>query len=152
MHLQLAHISPRRDRLKSSGAHQLILDYVARAGRFTPTSLTGYESEEHLLGPKDRRGGRTPRHIILLDSRGRQHSSEQFASTLLQLRDTGTQEVLLAIGPANGWSSKAREAADLLLSLGPMTLPHELALVLLAEQTYRALTILANHPYHTGHE
>ena len=58
---------------------------------------------------------------------------------------------MLAIGPPDGWSTAAHSSAKLLLSLGAMTLPHELALVILAEQTYRALTILAGFPYHSGH-
>jgi 23S rRNA (pseudouridine1915-N3)-methyltransferase len=58
---------------------------------------------------------------------------------------------VLAIGPADGWSAEARQRADLLLSLGRMTLPHQLARVVLAEQVYRAFTILAGHPYHSGH-
>jgi len=55
------------------------------------------------------------------------------------------------VGPADGWSAEARNRAQLLLSLGAMTLPHELARVVLAEQVYRACTILAGHPYHSGH-
>jgi 23S rRNA (pseudouridine1915-N3)-methyltransferase len=58
---------------------------------------------------------------------------------------------MLAIGPADGWSVAARQRADLLVSFGRLTLPHQLARVVLAEQVYRALTILAGHPYHTGH-
>jgi 23S rRNA (pseudouridine1915-N3)-methyltransferase len=57
----------------------------------------------------------------------------------------------MAIGPADGWSDTARQRADLLLSLGRITLPHQLARVVLAEQVYRAFTILAGHPYHSGH-
>jgi 23S rRNA (pseudouridine1915-N3)-methyltransferase len=59
--------------------------------------------------------------------------------------------VVLAIGPADGWSGMARERANLIFSLGRITLPHQLARVVLAEQVYRALTILAGHPYHCGH-
>ena len=61
------------------------------------------------------------------------------------------EHIVLAIGPADGWSAPARARASLLLSFGPITLPHELARVVLAEQLYRALTILAGHPYHSGH-
>jgi 23S rRNA (pseudouridine1915-N3)-methyltransferase len=59
--------------------------------------------------------------------------------------------LVLAIGPADGWSAATRKRANLLLSLGRMTLPHQLARIVLAEQVYRALTILAGHPYHSGH-
>lgn len=107
--------------------------------------------ESALFEALDREQARTPTHLVLLDARGKLLSSEAFAAHLGRLRDTGTQRILLAIGPADGWSPAALARADLLLSLGPMTLPHELARVVLAEQIYRALTILAGHPYHTGH-
>jgi 23S rRNA (pseudouridine1915-N3)-methyltransferase len=55
------------------------------------------------------------------------------------------------VGPADGWSEYARAQAQSTLSFGPMTLPHELARLVLAEQIYRAFTILAGHPYHSGH-
>ena len=151
MRITIAYVSPRRDRLKSPAAHELVQDYVARAARFTPVSAQPFRTVEELLAATERRTGRTPPHRILLDSRGRACTSEQFASTVRELRDSATQDLLLAIGPPDGWSASARDGADLLLSLGPMTLPHELALVVLAEQTYRALTILAGHPYHSGH-
>jgi 23S rRNA (pseudouridine1915-N3)-methyltransferase len=59
--------------------------------------------------------------------------------------------MVFAIGPADGWSVNARDQANLLLSFGRITLPHQLARVVLAEQVYRAFTILAGHPYHSGH-
>jgi 23S rRNA (pseudouridine1915-N3)-methyltransferase len=59
--------------------------------------------------------------------------------------------MVFAIGPADGWSEAARERAQLLLSLGPMTLAHALARLVVAEQLYRAFTILSGHPYHAGH-
>ncbi len=59
--------------------------------------------------------------------------------------------IVFAIGPASGWSDGARKSAQTMLSLGPMTLPHEMARLVVAEQLYRAFTIVAGHPYHTGH-
>ena len=152
MRLQIAYVGPRRDRLKSPAAHELVQDYVARAARFMPTVLQSFRSEEELLAASARQVGRAAAFLVLLDSRVPQFSSQQFAETLRDLRDGGTQEILLAIGPPDGWSANARTSARLLLSLGAMTLPHELALVVLSEQTYRALTILAGFPYHSGHQ
>ena len=92
--------------------------------------------------------------ILLLDERGRQMSSEALASWLAARRDEGTQDVVFAVGGADGWSADARAEAQHrggLLSLGPMTLAHQLARLVMAEQIYRACTILTGHPYHTGH-
>jgi 23S rRNA (pseudouridine1915-N3)-methyltransferase len=126
-------------------------DYVSRIARYNPCDSQSFESEKALLDWLDRQQGRVRAHVILLDSRGQQYSSEEFASQMGRLRDEGAQKVVLAIGPADGWSAAARERANLLLSLGRMTLPHQLARVVLAEQVYRAFTILAGHPYHSGH-
>jgi 23S rRNA (pseudouridine1915-N3)-methyltransferase len=89
--------------------------------------------------------------LVALDSGGKQFSSEELADFFRQHMERGTQELVLAIGPADGWTAAARTAAQLTLSLGKITLPHELARVVLAEQIYRAFTILNHHPYHGGH-
>jgi len=78
-------------------------------------------------------------------------SSEAFAEWLGRQRDNGAQQIVFAIGPADGWSEDARKRANLLLSLGSFTLAHALARLVLAEQLYRAFTILSGHPYHSGH-
>jgi 23S rRNA (pseudouridine1915-N3)-methyltransferase len=78
-------------------------------------------------------------------------TSEVFAAWLGARRDEGAQHIVFAIGPASGWSDGAHGKAQLLLSLGPMTLAHALARVVMAEQIYRAFTILTGHPYHGGH-
>jgi len=99
----------------------------------------------------DRQRSRMASILVLLDSRGKQLSSEELARWLGRMRDEGQQRIVFAIGPADGWTNEDRARASLLLSFGPMTLPHELARVVLSEQVYRAFTILAGHPYHTGH-
>lgn len=88
--------------------------------------------------------------LVMLDGRGAQFSSEAFAEWLRRQRDEGRQNIVFALGPADGWSSVDLSRAGLLLSLGPMTLPHELARLVMSEQIYRAFTILAGHPYHHG--
>ena len=152
MRVQLAYVTQRSERLKSGAAQALAAEYVSRAARYLPVTLQAFRSEAELLATVRKRSGRTPPSLVLLDSRGRSQTSLAFAEYLKSQRDGGTQEMVLAVGPADGWSAIARDAANSLLSLGAMTLPHELALVVLAEQTYRALTILAGHPYHSGHE
>ncbi|WP_179640616.1 23S rRNA (pseudouridine(1915)-N(3))-methyltransferase RlmH [Tunturibacter empetritectus] len=126
-------------------------DYLNRIVRYTPCDSQTFESEKALIGWLEQHQGRTRAYRILLDSRGQEFSSEEFAGRIGRLRDEGTQRLVFAIGPADGWSPEARQRADLLLSLGRMTLPHQLARVVLAEQVYRAFTILAGHPYHSGH-
>ena len=148
MKLFLAAISSTRP---SGPAAALAADYLARAAHFLPCEPLTHESETSLLAWLDRQSARTAHVLILLDSRGKQLSSEDFAARLGRLRDSGVQLVVLAIGPHDGWSGAARARASLVLSLGPMTLPHTLARAVLAEQIYRAFTILAGHPYHSGH-
>lgn len=151
MKITLAAIVPRRSRAKSDPVDRLLVDYVERSARYIPCDSQLFESEVGLLEWLDRQPGRTAAHLILLDSRGQLLSSEEFAQQVGRLRDGGTQRLVLAIGPADGWSDAARQRANLLFSLGRITLPHQLARVVLAEQVYRALTILAGHPYHSGH-
>ena len=151
MKLILAALSPTRSRAKSDAAGQLATDYLARAARYSPCEALHLDSEAALLTWLDRQSARTAPMLILLDSRGKQMTSEEFAAQVGRLRDGGTQTLVLAIGPADGWSAVARARAGMTLSLGAITMPHELARAVLAEQIYRALTILAGHPYHSGH-
>lgn len=131
---------------------ELTLVYVDRIAALLPGAKSGidaplYRTEDALASALDRERARTAPLVVLLDERGKQMSSEAFAAWLGRERDAGRQLIVFAIGPADGWSVE-RPRADLLLSLGSMTLPHELARVVLCEQVYRALTILGGHPYH----
>lgn len=90
----------------------------------------------------------TPVRTVLLDERGRQLGSDDFAALLGGWRDEGVREARFMIGAADGHAPGEREAADLLLAFGKATWPHLLARAMLLEQLYRATTILAGHPYH----
>jgi len=90
----------------------------------------------------------TPAREVLLDERGKQLSSEDFAALLGRWRDEGVREARFLIGAADGHGEAARSQADLLLGFGPMTWPHLLVRAMLAEQFWRATSILAGHPYH----
>jgi 23S rRNA (pseudouridine1915-N3)-methyltransferase len=125
--------------------------YFDRCAGFAKCEDSSFRTEEALFEWAARRQGRTRPVIVLLDSRGRSMTSEAFAGWLGTRRDEGAQQVVFAIGPASGWSDAARGRATLLLSLGPMTMAHALARLVLAEQIYRAFTIMAGHPYHGGH-
>jgi 23S rRNA (pseudouridine1915-N3)-methyltransferase len=151
MKITLAAVLPGRTRSKSEATDRLLADYIERASRYVPCDSQIFNSEPTLLDWLDRQPGRTPAYAVLLDSRGQQYTSEEFSAHLGRIRDEGAQRLVLAIGPADGWSPTARQRANLLFSFGRITLPHQLARVVLAEQVYRALTILAGHPYHSGH-
>ncbi|MEZ5744251.1 MAG: 23S rRNA (pseudouridine(1915)-N(3))-methyltransferase RlmH [Sphingomonadaceae bacterium] len=99
------------------------------------------------------RGGKvpepqTPCRRVLLDERGKDMSSEKFAEILGNWRDSGIREARFELGAADGHEDEARGEADLLLSFGKLTWPHLLARAMLAEQLWRATSILAGHPYH----
>ena len=86
--------------------------------------------------------------VVVLDERGRSLSSPQLAAELARWRDAGRQDAAFLIGAADGLDAALRDRADLAISLGRMVWPHMLARVMLAEQLYRAATILAGLPYH----
>ena len=99
------------------------------------------------------RGGKPPAPadgavIVLLDERGNSMSSIEFAKQLERWRDSGKREIRFLIGAADGHDEAQRKSADLLLSFGEATWPHLLVRAMLAEQLFRATSILANHPYH----
>ena len=149
MNLTLAHIGSRP--ASKDGFEALIQSYLERCSGFARCQAEGFRTEEALLEWVSRQQGRTAAVTVFLDSRGRQMTSEVFAAWLGGRRDEGAQHIVFAIGPASGWSDMARGRAHLLLSLGPMTMAHALARLVMAEQIYRATTILTGHPYHGGH-
>ena len=90
----------------------------------------------------------SPARDVMLDERGRQLTSGEFASLLGGWRDNGVREARFLIGAADGHGEEARGKADLLIAFGAMTWPHMMARAMLAEQLWRATSILAGHPYH----
>jgi 23S rRNA (pseudouridine1915-N3)-methyltransferase len=149
MQIVLAHVAPKSS--AQDAFEGLSTMYLGRCSSFARCQIKSFRSEQLLFEWLDREQRRTPAIRVLLDSRGRQMSSEAFAEWLGRQRDHGAQQIVFAIGPADGWSEEARKRATLLLSLGSFTLAHALARLVLAEQLYRAITILTGHPYHSGH-
>lgn len=147
MEIRIATVRSRS--AQHSPVEELLHDYGARISHSARFAASAYATEGKLLATET--AGRERRMLVLLDSRGRSLSSEAFAAWLGRQRDEGAGRLVFCIGPASGWSDAARAQAGLLLSLGPMTLPHQLAAVVLAEQIYRAFTIIEGHPYHLGH-
>lgn len=137
-------------RTKSSAIQSLTAEYLKRLSRFAASEAQELPSEAALLKLLEK-AGRLPPVLVLLDSRGRQLTSEEIANFLEFHQSHATQELLFAVGPADGWSDATRSAATTILSFGKITLPHELARVVLLEQLYRGFTILKGHPYHSGH-
>ena len=86
--------------------------------------------------------------LVALDEKGRALTSAGFAERLAKWRDSGVEDLVFALGGADGHGAALAGRAGLTLAFGTMTWPHQLARVMLAEQIYRAVTILANHPYH----
>lgn len=147
MKLRIAWIGKTKD----GAITALTIEYLKRLSRYATVDAMELASEEALLKAVEKLGGRTRPTLVLLDQRGKQFTSEQFAELLRDQQDRGTQSLVFAVGPADGFTETGRHAADLTLSFGKMTLAHELARVVLLEQLYRAFTILKGHPYHTGH-
>lgn len=147
MKLQIAWIG----KSKEPAFRALTEEYLRRISRYLAAESHEMSSEDALLQLAESSSGRTRPVLVLLDARGRQFTSEEFADLLRDQQDRGTQNLFFGVGPANGFTDKARHSADLVLSFGKMTLAHELARIVLLEQIYRAFTILKGHPYHTGH-
>ena len=126
----------------------LLDDYVARIRHYCETEVTELPDTPAALRKLKADPAAT---WVLLETGGRQFTSQQFARWLGDLRDRGTRELIFLCGGAEGFSEDLRRDPKLRehtkLSLSTMTLPHELARVMLAEQLYRAFAILSGHPY-----
>jgi 23S rRNA (pseudouridine1915-N3)-methyltransferase len=149
MQIVLAYIGPKA--AARDPFDQLAAMYLERCAPFARSEQQSFRTQEAMFEWIGKHQKRAPVVTVLLDSRGKQMSSEGFAEWVRRQRETATQQIVFAIGPADGWSDTSRKSATLLLSLGPFTLAHALARVVLAEQVYRAFTILTGHPYHAGH-
>jgi 23S rRNA (pseudouridine1915-N3)-methyltransferase len=151
-------------RLKSGPERELCERYLTRARdagralRFVPIDVAEI-AESNARRPADRMAEEAKGLLaavpvgsrkIALDARGKTMSSEDFAKRLAGWRDQGAAAVTFFIGGADGLDDSVRRAADLSVAYGAATFPHQLVRMLLAEQIYRSVTILAGHPYHRG--
>ena len=148
-------------RMKQGPERELVARYLDRAvlsGK--PLGLTGFEVSELAESrasssparkadeAKALRAALPEGIVVALDERGRTQGSESFASQIARWRDDGRPAVSFVIGGADGLDPDFVKAADLTLSFSPLTWPHQLVRIMLAEQLYRATTILSGHPYH----
>ncbi len=145
-------------RLRGGPERALVDDYLTRATRsgrplglgpvtehqIDERKVTGAAAEAEALMRALPQGARR----VVLDERGRELDSPGFAALLARWRDDGAQDAGFVIGGADGLEPGLRDGADLVLCFGAMVWPHMLARVMLAEQIYRATTILAGSPYH----
>lgn len=131
-----------RGKIGRSPESELVDRYLKRIG--WPTKVTELPD----------RGGTIPAatvnpvRLVAMDERGKNLSSAEFAAILSRWRDDGVRETRFLIGAADGHDQALRDQADLLLSYGAATWPHMLARAMLAEQLFRATSIIAGHPYH----
>ena len=148
MKIIIAWIGKTRD----PAIQSLTADYLKRLTHYAPVDALALPSEAALLKLVRSEGSRGGAELILLDTGGRQYTSEEFAHFLDQQQNRSPYPLLFAIGPANGFSKEVRDLATQVISLGKMTIAHELARVVFLEQLYRAFTILKGHPYHLAHK
>lgn len=145
-------------RARSGPEAALVDDYLSRFGK---TGRSMHLGPAELLEIEDRKGGGRDAEasllsaaipdgaiVLALDERGKAMTSREFAELLARLRDDGNRELVALIGGADGLAPALRAKCDHVLSFGKMVWPHMLARVMLAEQLYRAATILAGSPYH----
>lgn len=150
-------------RMKAGPEREMVARYLDRAiGGGKPLALTGFDIIEL---PESRAGSSASRKadeakalraalpegiVVALDERGKAIGSETFANQIGRWRDDGRPAASFIIGGADGLDPAFVSAADLVLSFSPLTWPHQLVRIMLAEQLYRTTTILSGHPYHRG--
>lgn len=150
-------------RMKTGPERELVGRYLDRAaGSGKPLALTGFE----VIELTESRAGSAPSRkaeeakalraalpdgvVVALDERGKGLGSEAFATQIGRWRDDGRPAASFVIGGADGIDPDFVRQADLVISFSPMVWPHQLVRIMLAEQLYRATTILSGHPYHRG--
>jgi len=126
-------------------ARALLDDYTARIRHYADVEVTELREASPAALRKLKLDSNAT--IVLLDAAGKQFTSQQFAKWLGDFRDRGTRELVFLCGDAEGFPADLRAAAKQKISLSTLTMPHEFARVVLAEQIYRAFAILAGHPY-----
>ena len=151
MKLRILAIKSKPGSAKNSPMAQLGEEYRSRLSHYVDISSEEVRSEDGLIYLLESARGRTAPVLACLDSLGKQLSSTELAQWIEQHQASGTQQLVLAIGGAGGLTEKVLSRSQFTLSFGRLTLPHELARIILLEQLYRAFTILKGHPYHTGH-
>lgn len=149
-------------RLKAGPEKDLVSRYLDRFAKAGPASGLDFSRVTELVESRASNAATRKREeaaqiekalpdnalVVALDERGKSWNSEEFAAFVGDHKDRGRRDMVLIIGGADGLDPDLRNRADLTLNLGKMTWPHQVVRILLAEQLYRAVTILSGHPYH----
>lgn len=149
-------------RMKNGPERDLVARYADRFAKAGPAVglewggiAEAAESRAQTAAQRKREEGRTLAEamqagatLVLLDETGKAPTSRQFAEMLARQRDAGTRQMVLAIGGADGHDPDLKSRAAHVIAFGPTTWPHQIVRIMLAEQLYRAVTILSGHPYH----
>ena len=147
MKIVVAWIGKTRD----PAIQSLTSEYLKRLMHYAPIEALALPSEAALLKVVGD-GSRSRGKLILLDTNGKQFTSEEFADFLENQQSRSPHPLVFALGPADGFSKQVRAVAAYVISFGKMTIAHELARIVFLEQLYRAFTILKRHPYHLAHK
>jgi 23S rRNA (pseudouridine1915-N3)-methyltransferase len=151
-------------RMKTGPERELVARYLERFDKSAPAIGLGFgglieKPESRLPDAQQRRreeafwltshlDAQSSTLLVLLDETGKSLPSEMLAETIGKKRDAGTRHMVFAIGGADGHDEMLKSRAELVLSFGAATWPHQMVRIMLAEQLYRCVTILSGHPYH----
>lgn len=146
-------------KIKENFYREAVAEYLKRLSRFCKMEIAEVDeelctnsSEKNILATKQAEGERIVKHIkgyvVALDMRGKELASEELAEKIKTLATSGVSEISFVIGGSFGLSDEVREKADMLLSFGRATFPHQLMRVVLCEQIYRGFMINEGSPYH----
>lgn len=146
-------------KLKDRYLKEGIEDYLKRTQRYSPVELLRVKEEPKPDAASEARGKareaerllaqiRPTDTVVAMTEEGRRFSSQQWSSTMMEMLEDSRGRLVFVIGSGAGLAPEVKQRANLLLSLSPMTFPHQVALLLLMEQLYRAWTIAKREPYH----
>ncbi|MBU4484263.1 23S rRNA (pseudouridine(1915)-N(3))-methyltransferase RlmH [bacterium] len=128
---------------KNKACQELINDYISRIPHYMPLELIAVKEEGRLsekLSKDD--------YVLLCDEHGKEYTSVELAEYLVELQNRGIKRLTFVVGDAEGFGDKIRKRSDESIALSRLTLQHEMAAAILAEQLYRACTIIKGEPYH----
>lgn len=130
---------------KSKHCEALVADYMQRLSHYFEGGVQFFKSEDKMLAALN-----SADYLLACDELGKSYSSRDFAAFIEKRRDSAVRKLVVFVGDATGLTPEIKKRANALWSFSPQTFPHELALVVAAEQLYRAATILRGEKYHYG--